>query len=242
MQWKHAIYSAIALVLLAMLAVLQTNGSSQSAAFAGTGDIVRTTAFLPSVYGFEFRNPRPKPSDSRLARLTSGRCGGMSYAAIDNFQAGVETAESAVGDEFLVKRSADSIVANGARFALWSVWPNVARSPLEGGVGTLTRTEELGRLSNALEDGPVPLGLVRAKGLREIGRNHQVVAFSLKRTGDRVVIGIYDSCQPGADDVTLRLRLDHPGGLVREYAGDTVVAEWRGLFVERYTPTDPPAK
>lgn len=204
-------------------------------------DLTIQTSFLPSKNGFAFRNPRPDPRQSKLKQLTSGRCGGMTFGALDVYDSAAAAPKGASLDRFLAQRSIDSILSNGARFAAWSVSPNVSRNPLLHGIGQTTRLEEMSKIINDLRSAPVPLGLVRATSLSRIGLNHQVVAYKLIRKGDRVAIYVYDSCQPKADDVTLRIDLSRPQDDIREYAGDTVVAEWRGLFVESYTPARVPA-
>lgn len=199
-----------------------------------------STDFLPSKHGFAFRNSFSSEDDPAIVRALSGRCGGMAYGALDYHRLDeVPPEDSAFGD-YLLTRSVDSIVANLAKFALWSVSPDETRSALVHGVGQLTRDEEVPRLAEALKRGPVPLGLVRARGIKEIGRNHQVVAYALRQEGDTVIISVYDSCQPLADDVTLEFDMSDAKEPIVEYAGDWVVARWRGLFVERYAPVEPP--
>lgn len=198
------------------------------------------TAFLPSKDGYAFRNPRPNPELSDFANATSGRCGGMAYASVDHFLAGKRLSAADVNDDFLKNRNNRSVLENFSRFATWSVWPDVSDSPLLNGVGELTRNEELPRLATALEEGPVPIGLVRARGIGEIGLNHQVVAYAIERKGDIAEVFVYDSCQPLADDIKLVVDLTDPSAPIHEYAGDTIVATWRGVFVESYEPIEPP--
>ncbi|HSK47951.1 MAG TPA: hypothetical protein VLA05_08115 [Coriobacteriia bacterium] len=164
----------------------------------------------------------------------------MTYASLDSYGRSNRLPRDAKAlDRHLAQRSADSILSNGARFALWSISPDRSSSPLVEGVAELTRAEEVPTLAEALRSGPVPLGLVRAKNLGEIGRNHQVVAYAIHQEGSVVSIWVYDSCQPKADDVRLVLDLADPDAPITEYAGTWVIAEWRGLFVERYAPTGP---
>jgi hypothetical protein len=200
-----------------------------------------TTAFRPSEHGFAFRNPPPLPEDPLISRLTSGRCGGMSYGALDHYAYGSPPVASDA-DGYLMDRSVDSIVANGPRFVFWSLWPIRSESPLVASLGELTRQEELPKLITALKSGPVPLGLVRAKGVREIRRNHQVVAYAVDFKGDMVLVSVYDSSHPGADDITLEFPLSDSSAQIDEYAGDWRVAVWRGFFVEHYSPKAPPSR
>jgi hypothetical protein len=198
------------------------------------------TAFLPSQHGFGFKNSFSAPSDPYIVRALSGRCGGMSYGSLDYFHRGQAPPADAPLKEYLLARSVDSVVANIARFTLWSVWPDTANSRFVHGVGELTRHEETPRLVKALQSGPVPLGLVRANSISELGRNHQVVAYAVEQRGDIVVVSVYDSNRPLSDDVRLEFDITAADSPVIEYAGDDVIATWRGMFVERYAPAAPP--
>lgn len=193
-----------------------------------------TTSFRPSADGHSFKNPVRDPRDPIMRQVTTEQCGGMAFTALDGFNSGSGPSARTPREISVQTRSAESVLSNGARFALWSIWPDRARGVLEGGVVTLTREEELPRLARELERGPVPLGLVRARSLADVGRNHQVVAYKMVRTKQRVIVGIYDPTQPRADDVTLEIDLDDPKGEISEWAGDWRIATWRGLFVERY--------
>lgn len=198
------------------------------------------TSFLPSKDGYSFRNPKPDPQLSAWENATSGRCGGMAYASVDHFIAGKEPRAADVKDGYLNTRNNRSIVENFSRFVLWSVSPDVSDSMLLEGVGEMTRADELPRLATALERGPAPIGLVRARKAGDIGLNHQVVAYAIERKGDIARVFVYDSCQPLGDDVVLEVDLRNPSAPIREYAGTTLVATWRGLFVETYEPVEPP--
>lgn len=197
-----------------------------------------STAFLPSTDGFSFRNPlSPSP---RVALLAGGRCGGMTYAALDYYSYGANAAQLAANDRrYLLARSTDSIMSNGLRFAVWTLLPDRQVGGLAG-VGELTRTEELPKLAERIQSGPVALGLVRARKARDIGRNHQVIAYGIWRQGDQATVMIYDPNQPLRDDVVLEIDASDPSSPVTEYVGEWPVAEWRGLFVERYAPVRPP--
>lgn len=237
MPRRHLLAAAVACAVV--VAVLASPASEPRKAQAFPAFSVVTTAFLPSVHGYDFRNPRPPEGASRLARMLSGRCGGMTYGSLDHFSAGSAPPRGPADDGYLVERSAASLLGNGARFLLWSVLPDARTSLLSPGVGELTIAEEVPALADALRSGPVPLGLVRARSLSEVGRNHQVVAYAIRRSGDRAIISVYDSCQPGADDVTLDVDLTDPAAPIIERAGEWEVARWRGLFVERYSPVEP---
>lgn len=230
--------AALALAL-ALAVVVGLPERARSTSVLPAGEV--TTRFRPSVYGLPFRNPARDPADPLVRQATAEQCGGMAFFALDSYAANARPAVRSSRAPQIQARSASSIVSNGARFVLWSMWPDRARSALEGGVVTLTRTEELPRLRDALGQGPVPIGLVRARGVRSVGMNHQVVAYGIRREGSVVTIRIYDPTQPGADDVVLVTDLSDESGIISERAGEWEIARWRGLFLERYSPVSPTA-
>lgn len=229
----------VATALVAALTAVPRSAGAGDDGEPASLEAVRTD-FLPSKHGFAFRNSFSSEDDPAIVRALAGRCGGMAYGSLDFYRLGEVPPGDSRFDDYLLTRSVDSVVANLTKFALWSVSPDETRSALVQGVGQLTRDEEIPRLAEALKRGPVPLGLVRARGMREIGRNHQVVAYALEQKGDTVIVSVYDSCQPLADDVTLEFDIRDAQEPVVEYAGDWVVARWRGFFVERYAPVQPP--
>jgi hypothetical protein len=197
-----------------------------------------STSFSPSRDGFAFINHPGVKRESLLGPMFAGLCGGMSYAALDYFYAGSVPPTSGI-DQFLLRRDAQSILANGASFALWTIAPDTAPSGALG-VATTTRSTELPALDKALKNGPVPLGLVKARDLDDIGGNHQVVAYALHRRGTTVSIDVYDPNHPGTDNTLLRVDLSKPGPIT-QWSDDDRVDSWRGFFVERYAPAKPPA-
>lgn len=227
----------VALVALAFSASWRSAPASPSrpADPLAPGEWSVSTDFRPSADGLPFRNPARDPRDPLVRQVTTEQCGGMAFIALDGYASGQGPTVRSAREWSVQLRSFESVMGNGARFALWSMWPDRARGPWEGGVAAMTRDEELPLLARRLEQGPVPLGLVRARTLPAVGRNHQVVAYEMRRRGDDVQIGIYDPTQPLADDITLELDLSNERGPIVELAGDWEIARWRGLFVERYT-------
>lgn len=201
-----------------------------------------STSFLPSRYGLAFRNPVAPPGSGLGRKLTSEVCGGMSFVALDHYWAGLSPRPDASVDSFLLMRNAASIAANGARFVAWTLVPDLPSAVVPWGVAEKTRSEELPALAAALRRGPVPLGLVKARRIQDVGRNHQVVAYGMERRGRLAFIRIYDPNQPLADDAFLRVDVGDPDAPILEYGGVTRVAEWRGLFVESYGPVAPPRR
>ena len=236
--------AALAAALVVTLAVLGPPWSRPPMVVADSsfGVAVIGTTFLPSQNGLPFVNPVAPPHGSLIQRVTTEQCGGMAFTAIDYFRNGEKPPGGLTATSSSIReRSAQSVVANGWRFVLWTVLPDRSAHRIPG-VGDLTRAEELGKLTRELQRGPVPLGLVRARRLSSVGLNHQVVAYEMAREGDRVFIYIYDPVQPGSDNVRLELDVSRPASPIVERRDDWVTAEWRGLFVERYVPrVDPSA-
>ena len=204
------------------------------------------TGFRPSKHGFGFPNAW---HDVLLGVAASrGRCGGMVFAALDRFAAGVPLtpAEQAAAlpahdaelARVIWRRQVESVAthlgSNLWRFAVLTYLPTHAPA----GTAETTR-REIPRLLEALEAGlPVPLGLVSGLSLRHLARNHQVLAYAVDVGDGPPRIRVYDPNLPRRDDVVLEVRPENPGRVI-ELVGARVIP-WRGLFVERYAPAPAP--
>jgi len=122
---------------------------------------------------------------------------------------------------------------------LWTVLPD--RSTFFArGVHERTVYEELPRLRQAIDQGrPVPLILIHARDLANIGLNHQVVAYGYDVEAGGMKVYLYDSNHPGeecalvSDGVTPGFTQTCPSRQCSE--------QWRGFFVHpAYTPVLPP--
>jgi hypothetical protein len=203
------------------------------------------TGFRPSTHGFGFPNSW---HDMVLGVVASrGRCGGMVFAALDAFAAGVALPASArasalpVHDSPLARwiwwRQVDSVLghaaSNMARFVGFTYLPSMASA----GIALATRQEML-VLFDALRIGrPVPLGLVSHLGWPHIARNHQALAYAAEFGDAGVVVRIYDPNHPGRDDVVLWVPMDLSEPVIERVGARQTV--WRGAFVERYAPRRP---
>ncbi|MDM7829754.1 dolichyl-phosphate-mannose--protein mannosyltransferase [Cellulomonas edaphi] len=208
----------------------------------------RRTAFDPAVHGFSFPNAfvdvlLTLPSGKAIS--TAGRCGGMAYASLDLFHAGVPAPRWGAGlfapqrvppdDNWLADtiraRLFDSfMVRSAASFVTWSVHPDDPAGPLKG-VRRWTVEDELPKVIRAIDAGrPVPLGLVVARRVSAIGKNHQVVAHGYSRSNGTTSVLITDSNSPGRE-VTLTPK---DGAWVASN-GPT----WRGFFVQDYARKKP---
>jgi hypothetical protein len=217
---------------------------------------VPRTGFDPRVHGFHFANDFVDkvvtvPGYGEVG--TDGRSGGMAFAALDYWFAGLPVPSHRPDDfpdravpedgtrlaDFIHKRLFDSYATWSARqFLTWSLAEDhpTWSSP---GVARLT-AEELPRVRRNLDAGrPVVLGLVAARGLDEVARNRQVVAYGYDEdgagpaTGSPAQLFVYDSHHPDTEVVLT----PGPGGHWEESAGG---GPWRGLFLQDYARERPP--
>jgi hypothetical protein len=186
--------------------------------------------FLPSRYGFHFRNAWPSgPARTiSLGLLTipigdtgRGLCGGMAFAARDRFARGedapADLAPPKPGDA-LFKEIVDRQFASFGpffsvpiRFWLSSAGSQAARD-------RETVRDAWPAIRAAIDAGePAMVGLVRLAGRNPLalGLGHQVVAYRYDETATQIGIGIYDPNHPGAgaDDVTLTVERRPDGTL-----------------------------
>ncbi len=210
-----------------------------------------TTTFDPMIHGFRFAN-RFRNTVARLpngaAIRTSGRCGGMAFAALEIFHAGKKAPtddwlsfERGVPPDghpladYLFQRLMNSFIeASAVRFLAWTLLPDERTFIFKGVTGWTAN--EISGLREQLDAGqPVAMGLVGARHISDVGRsNHQVVAFGYEQVKGGVDIAVYDNNSPRTT-VTLAWR---KGGFGVTATNRT--APWRGLFVHTYAPMVPP--
>jgi hypothetical protein len=210
-----------------------------------------TTAFDPTVHGFRFDNRfvnvvATLPGGPKLR--TNGRCGGMTYAALDYFHRGRAApayeprSPARVPPDahplarYLYRRQLESFGNDSAlRFLAWTLFPDEGL-PFAKGVRRWTE-DEISKVRAAIDAGrPVPLGLIGARKLPEVGRrNHQAVAFGYHRVAGGVDLLVYDPNNHGTTSV-LRWRR----GISPIEASNRPTRPWRGLFVHDYDPAIPP--
>lgn len=106
------------------------------------------------------------------------------------------------------------------------------------GVTDRTKNEEFRKLREAIDRGaPVPLGLIVARNLNDLGRNHQVVAYGydLDAKTQHMTVYIYDVNWPGLE-ITLSSGKNDAGW----FESSPGKEQWRGWFVQDYAPRRPP--
>lgn len=199
------------------------------------------SAFVPGFdvrkHGFAFPNTFPAGTPVVSVPTPFGRvnfgdagvgvCGGMVYAAVDYFLYGLPVPAEPTDPVFryLCRRLLDSF---NFPFGWMKYWDWQARRD----VASLT-ARDWPRVQATLNDGhPCPLGLVKIHALdpRQLGRNHQVLAFGYDRSpADDVTVLTYDPNFPG-DVVELKTNLTDLNRPVHHaFEGNSV----RGFF-----PTD----
>jgi len=115
------------------------------------------------------------------------------------------------------------------------------------GVRPLTNSE-VSKATRLLDQGkPVVLGLIAASSIKDIGRNHQVVAYGYtfnKQANNQYTFYIYDPNHPDKE-VKATWYPPNVGGKLYYSLGSKALntykelPSWRGFFVEDYTPKTP---
>jgi hypothetical protein len=216
-----------------------------------------TAPFRPSVNGFGFANRWPHvpplrvrvggpvPLELAIGDAANGLCGGMAFAALDLWFAGIavppETGPPLEGSpafRYLVRRQLDSfeLGLGPARFYLLGApWRSAASRSAE----VLRR--ELPRIRRDLDAGrPVALGLVHAVSANPatLIQDHQVVAHGIEAGPEpgSLSLRIYDPNLPGNDAVRLIVGHDASRVVTLAYSGGPPVV---AFFQQGYRPRDP---
>jgi hypothetical protein len=213
-----------------------------------TGDL---TADLPLVGSVSFKG------------IEYGLCGGMSFAALDSFNADrtvptgqtTEPREGSALRDYIWARQIDSLTVSAAaalvRFLDWQ-WKPLDDQYFLGvrvqkGLKTLTREEFVFEIQPRLKrGGPVALGMVNVSGFAEPWGNHQVLAIGYRARGNgHASIAVYDPNFPisagNPDGITFlhtsnrRQTLGASPSSSRAHNG-----RFRGLFRAPYEKKTPP--
>ena len=199
----------------------------------------------PHVPPLRFRVGGPVPVELAIGDAANGLCGGMAFAALDLWFAGLPAprvleapAEGSPAFRYLVRRQLDSfeLGLGPARFYLLGApWRSAASRSAE----VLRR--ELPRIRRELGAGrPVALGLVHAVSANPatLIQDHQVVACGLEAGPEAATLSlrIYDPNLPGDDTVRLIIGRDSFGALALAYSGGPPVV---AFFRQGYRPHDP---
>ena len=222
--------------------------------------------FLPSRDGFAFTNSwPPAPGMSvrtpfgaiGIGNAARGLCGGMVFASLDYWQAGLRppAERPAPGSplyRFIVWRLVQSwhIPAGVARYYRGMNRPDgntpvrLAGHPLVArrGVSHRTVTRHWPQIRAYLDAGqPVALGVVTVASGNPflLGHNHQVLAYGYRLAGTEVTVQVYDPNTGPDDGVHIRFETSAPAAATFTH---NINIGWpvRGFFRTAYSPDVPP--
>lgn len=195
------------------------------------------TGFKPSANGLHFDNNFPSVpdlvfntplGDLKIGDAANGLCGGMVFAALDYFNAGLpippDSTPPSSGDLFnyIVKRlfSSFDLPAGVLRYIelMNPMFPDGQTQVGKPGTAMIGRAwvmirQEWPAIKMKLDTGQAcPLGLVRVKSsdLGQLGQNHQVLACGYDLKDNYLTLSIYDPNYHNDDSVTLGLNLSDP--------------------------------
>lgn len=206
------------------------------------------TSFNPGVHGFKFVNDFTNDFVPALDIHTGGLCGGMSYTALDYYNAKTpipnqtfRPANGVVLENYLYARQVDSLVSNADKWAEIGFNPFGSRDSefFNWGLQTSAR---IGELQKAIGGGtPAVLGL---QGDGSEG-NHQVVAYGYDMGRYRGDLGNYETdfkifvCDPNYPATSRTLIPDVANKVYKYLEGGSET--WRTYFVDaNYHAKTPP--
>jgi len=195
------------------------------------------TEFLPSTHGFHFDNNFPAVpdlvfhtplGDLKIGDASNGLCGGMVYAAMDYFNAGLtipaDSTPPSSGNPFnyIVKRLFDSfdlpvgvlkyIAMMNPLFPDGQAAIGNLGTAVNGRAWTMIRQEWPAIKQKLDTDQACPLGLIKVKSndLGQLGHNHQVLTYGYDLKDNYLTLYIYDPNYHNDDTITLGLNLSDP--------------------------------
>lgn len=214
-----------------------------------------STSFLPSVNGWKFTNSWPAVPNRvinlglfgiPIGNASDGMCGGMVWAAIDYFMAGrsippLATAPPNLQDpyfNFVAERLYDSFELPMGPVNTYIPYMS-AQFPADKRP-YVTIKEAIPRIRACIAQGqPAPLGLIGAISdniIADLGKNHQVLAYSYKRDGPWVTLGIYDPNRALADDCFIAINAESLGMLDIRHNVALGTGNIFMFFVSNYQP------
>lgn len=224
--------------------------------------------FLPSRDGFAFTNSWPpapaiqiptRLGTLRIGNAARGLCGGMVFAALDYWHAGIDppAAQPAAGSapyRYVVRRLIESwrIPQGVARYYQWMSLPDENKRVCVRGRYVLTQhgvwwrtiAAEWPLIRASLDEGiPVPLGLVTVASANplQLGHNHQALAFGYTQSGSEVVLRVYDPNSGQHDGIAIAFNGSSPARPAAFRHNLNLSRPVRGFFRVRYSPAIPPA-
>jgi hypothetical protein len=223
--------------------------------------------FVPSQHGFAFDNAWPSAPAVALAspfgqinigNAEAGLCGGMVFAALDQWHAAVipPVARPAAGSplyRYIVRRLIESwhLPAGVAQYYQWMNLPDgdtgfdVLRRHvvIDRGLAWRTIRMQWPQISADLDGGtPAALGVVTVASSRpaDLALNHQVLAYGYDRTGSDVTVRVYDPNRGQRDDIWIRFDTGAPARSTAFAHNLGIGHPVRGFFRTAYAPSTPP--
>jgi hypothetical protein len=224
-------------------------------------------SFLPSQDGFAFTNAWPSEpavvlptpfGDINIGNAAAGLCGGMVFAALDYWHAGIRApaARPAQGDAlygYLVQRLVDSwhVPAGVAQYYQWMNLPDGdtgfdalgQRVVTDRGLAWRTIQTQWPQITADLDRGtPAALGVVTVASASpaDLGRNHQVLAYGHDASASQVTVRVYDPNSGPNDGIHIRFDPRAPASPTTFTHNLAIGLPIRGFFRTAYAPATPP--
>ena len=225
-------------------------------------------SFLPSQDGFAFTNAWPSEPAVVLAtpfgkinigNAAAGLCGGMVFAALDYWHAGIlppaaQPAQDAPLYRYIVQRLVDSwhLPAGVAQYYQWMNLPDgdsgfdvFGRQVVtDRGLAWRTIEAQWPQIMADLDNGtPAALGVVTAASSspRDLGLNHQVLAYDYDSSGSEVTVRVYDPNSGQSDGIYIRFDPRTPTKPTAFEHNLNIGHPVRGFFRTAYAPATPPS-
>lgn len=222
--------------------------------------------FVASRDGLPFVNSWPSQPDSvinlpiggqiKIGDASNGLCGGMVYVVRDFYDARIpmttDTTLPAAGSDFykyIVQRLYDSFDLPGGvlKYFSWMNLPDEDQNLLaltRHSVAWHTIEEEWPQIRADIDAGRLsPLGVVTVHSInpKDLGRNHQVLAYAYDLEGSALTLRVYDpNTDPASGDgVTISLDIGHPSQKTAITHNVGIGDPIRGFFRAAYSPSDP---
>jgi len=202
----------------------------------GLRDTRLVNRFLPSVYGFTFKNTswphvpdkviKTPFGDIKLGDAANGLCGGMVFAVRDLYEnqrlpisSPTPPPADSTAFNYVVDRLFDSfnIPAGVTKLYDWMVRSRHDVTPIITlrGLSWMTIMDAMPKVRAFIDSGhPCPLCLITpngwSKNIGDIGKNHVVLAYGYDVNGNTTTVRIYDPNEGKRDDITITFNTSSP--------------------------------
>jgi len=230
-------------------------------------DMPSQGSFQASHDGFAFTNAWPSEpavvvptpfGQISIGNAAAGLCGGMVFAALDYWNAGIAppSARPAPADplyRYIVRRLTDSwhLPAGVAQYYQWMNLPDgdtgfdlLGRHVVtERGVAWHTIQEQWPQIAADLDSAtPAALGVVTVASANpaDLGANHQVLAYAYEAAASQVTVRVYDPNSGRNDGIYIRFDPRAPTQPTKFAHNLSIADPVRGFFRTAYAPATPP--